>query len=125
MLASFNPFGPTGGNPIVKVLEIAGTPYWSFYEAYFGDYPPDGVTFALHQPPGSIIGGYLEYNDAWEACKNFYMHSEGEGGYGMPGYTMEDEGLTLGNPNVPGFTFNDIGLEITAEPPTFGYKPTP
>tara|TARA_R100000697_G_scaffold92884_1_gene104774 strand:- start:2754 stop:3149 length:396 start_codon:yes stop_codon:yes gene_type:complete len=124
MEATFNPFGPTGGNPMVKVVEIAGIPYWSFYKAIFGNFPPHGVTFELYRPPINAPG-FVNYNDAWNACKNFYMFGEEGSGYQMPGYTMDDVGLTLGNPQVPGFTFSDQGLAITAATPNIAVKVPP
>ena len=124
MLAQFNPFGPTGGNPMVKVVEINGVDYWSFYIAIFGNYPPNGVTFSIHQPANNLPG-YINYNDAWNACKAFYTQGSDFGGYDMPGYTMDDVGLTYGNENVPGFTFSDQGLAIVADTPVRGFIGTP
>ena len=114
-LATFNPFGPTGGNPMVKTLEIGDQQYWSFYIAIFEE--GGGVTFETHVPPGGGPG-YLTYNEAYDACRAFYTT---EVGYNMPGYTQADVGFTYGNPDVPGFTFNDTGLGLVAarDTPTF------
>ena len=124
MLEQFNPFGPTGGNPMVKVVEVAGIPYWNFYKLL--NNPAGGTTFELNQT-GNVPNGHPDYNTAWNEMYNWYVNGgpagDDIGGYDLPTFGMSAEGFTLGNPEVPGFTFNDIGLEITAETPSVGVKP--
>ena len=113
-----NPFGPTGGNPMVKTIEVAGTPYWSFYIPIFGSQYPNGVTFDIHKAVGRPFSSYEEYNDAWDAMYNFY--TQPGVGFELPEFDMIANGFDLGNADVPGFTFSDPGLQISAEPPKLG-----
>ena len=47
---------------------------------------------------------------------------ESSAGPKLPTFGMTAEGFTLGNPEVPGFTYNNTttGASVTAQPPSFG-----
>jgi hypothetical protein len=101
-----NPWGPTGGNPMVEVI-LNGKRNWSYYK-----YPKKTPEYssAARLPN-------REYNYAWNAMKRYYTNTKD-----FPSYDMNAEGLTLGNPLVPGFTYNSTGSGtlFTAQPPEFG-----
>ena len=86
-----NPWGPTGGNPMVKVT-YQGRPAWSYYR-----YPSTNPV---------VYGGLptRNYQDAWDRMYDYYVVSPN--GPQLPTYDMEAKGYTFGSEEVPGFTYN-------------------
>ena len=103
-----NPWGPTGGNPMVR-MSFRGREGWSFYK-----YPSKNPVVQQSTPP---FLPNANYNVAWDSMKSYYVDQEG-----LPTFDMNAEGFTLGHPDVPGFTYNNsiTGLTLTAQPPKFG-----
>jgi len=89
-----NPWGPTGGNPMV-FMNFRGRRGWSFYK-----HPS---IFPVLQQSTTPRLPSADYNTAWDACKSYYVDQEG-----LPTLDLNAEGFTLGNPEVPGFTYNNV-----------------
>jgi len=105
-----NPWGPTGGNPMV-LMTWQGREAWSWYK-----YPKDTPQVTGLMPASN-------YQDAWDSM--YYYYTQDPDGPKHPTFDMVGQGLTLGNPLVPGFTHNDArsGFTFQAEVPTFPWTP--
>ena len=77
-----NPWGATGGNPMVKVN-------YRVIDNYAATPLPNPV-----------------YNNAWDAMYTYYVNQKGH-----PVFDMNANGYTLGNPEVPGFTYNNTNVD--------------
>ena len=103
-----DPWGPTGGNPMVEVI-VNGRRAWSYYR-----YPSKN-------PVASFPAGLpsRDYNTAWNAMSFYYTETKGH-----PTFDMNANGFTLGNPEVPGFTFNSTNavLPTLASAPKVGVE---
>ena len=88
-----NPWGPTGGNPMVQVT-FQGRLMWSYYR-----YPSK---FPLSGNAGTVPN--RDYQKAWDAMYKYYV--EDEAGPKLPTYDMVAKGYTFGSEEVPGFTYN-------------------
>ena len=91
-----NPWGATGGNPMVKV-NYRGRDMWSFYK-YPSSYPVID-NYGTTPLPNPV------YNNAWNAMYTYYVDQKGH-----PVFDMNANGYTLGNPEVPGFTYNNTSV---------------
>jgi len=88
-----DPWGATSGNPMVSVI-VNGKPSWSYFK-----WPKKTPEYSPPKLPNR------DYNFAWNSMYNYYTKVEG-----TPTFDMNAEGFTLGNPEVPGFTYNNADI---------------
>ena len=88
-----NPWGATGGNPMVKV-NFRGRQMWSYYK-----HPS---TSPVIDQIGAIPLPNPKYQNAWDSMYSYYVIEKG-----LPVFDMAAAGYTLGHPDVPGFTYNN------------------
>ena len=90
-----------------------GRQAWSYYR-----YPSE---FPVVNQTGFPILPSPNYNTAWNAMSSYYVDNQG-----LPTFDQNAAGFTLGNPETPGFTYNNTNTGVSfvsAGAPGKGYIP--
>jgi len=96
-----NPWGETGGNPMVK-MNWRGRDAWSYYR-----YPK---TYPEVNPTGTPILPNAKYQNAWDTMYDYYVNIKG-----LPTFEQEDYGFTYNQTNT-GLAFEAMAPERPLAP---------